>query len=300
MSTETLASTEGTSHVLAPSMKLQVTHRTRYDYASPVRESYNEVRLKPVTNAHQICESFLLKVLPAVRLSHYTDFHANWIHIFDIPNPHPSLQIESLSRVVTTSIAIPNDAMPAPLAKVTECQRMERCFDFLQESTHIERSPEVWRHALDVTAGQTDMWQAAQAIMRHVHSEFTYTPNVTTVHTHARDVLLDKRGVCQDLAHVMIAMCRALGIPALYVSGYLYNGPRDQLIGTQASHAWCEVFLPGIGWRGLDPTNAQQVDERYIKLAVGSDYADVPPVRGLYKGTTERKMEVEVHIEAIE
>ena len=300
MNADLLASFEGTSHVPAPSMRFQITHRTRYEYASPVRESYNEVRLKPVTNAHQTCESFLLKILPAVRLSHYTDFHANWIHHFDIPNPHPSLLIESLSRVVTKSIAIPVDATPAPLSRVAECHRMERCFDFLQESTHIERSPEVWRLALDVTAGHTDMWQAAQAIMRHVHSSFVYTPNVTTVHTHARDVLVDKRGVCQDLAHVMIAMCRALGIPALYVSGYLYNGPRDELIGTQASHAWCEVFLPGIGWRGLDPTNAQPVDERYIKLVVGGHCADVPPVRGTYKGTTERKMEVEVHIEVIE
>lgn len=295
-----LASPDAASRGPAPSMKLQVTHRTRYEYASPVRESYNEVRLKPVTNAHQVCEFFLLNVLPAVRLSHYTDFHANWIHIFDIPDPHSTLLIESTARVVTNSLVIQSEATPAPLDRVGECQRMERCFDFLQESTHIERSPEVWRHALDVTAGHTDMWQAAQAIMRHVHQEFAYTPNVTTVHTHARDVLRDKRGVCQDLAHVMIAMCRALGIPALYVSGYLYNGPRDHLIGTQASHAWCEVFLPGIGWRGLDPTNAQQVDERYIKLAVGADYADVPPVRGLYKGTTERRMEVEVHISLVD
>jgi transglutaminase-like putative cysteine protease len=208
--------------------------------------------------------------------------------------------IESTARVQTKSIAIPIDATPAPLERVAECQRMERCFDFLQESTHIERSPEVWRHALDVTVGQTDMWQAAQAMMRHIHQEFAYTPNVTTVHTHARDVLRDRRGVCQDLAHVMIAMCRALGIPALYVSGYLFDTTRDRLIGTQASHAWCEVFLLGIGWRGLDPTNNQQVDERYIKLAVGADYADVPPVRGLYKGTTERRMEVEVHLERLD
>ena len=87
---------------------------------------------------------------------------------------------------------------------------------------------------------------------------------------------------------------------ALYVSGYLYNGPRDHLLGSQASHAWCEVFIPGLGWCGLDPTNNQPTDERYIKLAVGRDYADVPPVRGHYKGTTDRKMEVEVHIESIE
>ncbi len=278
-------------------MKLQVTHRTHFSYAAPVRESFNEIRLRPMSNEHQNCESFLLRVLPAVKLSHYTDFHANWIHFFELPNPHNALSIESSAKVTTRSIVIPNDATPAPMARVGECQRMERCFDFLQESSYIERSPEAWRLALDITAGQTDMWQAAQAVMRHVHTHFTYIPNVTTVHTHMRDVMRDKQGVCQDLAHVMIGLCRALGIPTLYVSGYLYNGPRDTLLGSQASHAWCEVFLPGIGWRGLDPTNNQQVDERYVKLAVGSDYADVPPVRGHYKGTTDRRMEVEVLVE---
>jgi len=281
-------------------MKLQVLHRTRYSYSSPVRESFNEVRLRPVTNEHQACDSFLLKVLPAVRLSHYTDFHANWISFCEIPDPHLTLTIEANSRVTTRSLALPADATPAPLARVAECARMERCFDFLQETTYIERSPEAWRLALDITVGQTDMWQAALAVMHYVHANFVYTPNVTSVHTHMRDVLSDRRGVCQDLAHVMIGLCRALNIPALYVSGYLYNGPRDQLLGSQATHAWCEVFLPGIGWRGLDPTNDRQADEHYIKVAVGGDYADVPPIRGHYKGVTERRMEVEVLVERVE
>src|SRR5688572_6629238 len=141
-SAESLARKERTLHFPAPSMKLQVTHRTRYEYASPVRESFNEVRLRPVTNDHQTCDSFLLKVLPPVRLSHYTDFHANWIHIFDVPDPHTSLQIESLARVTTRSIAIPGDATPAPMERVGECQRMERCFDFLQDrkSTRLNSS----------------------------------------------------------------------------------------------------------------------------------------------------------------
>jgi transglutaminase-like putative cysteine protease len=97
----------------------------------------------------------------------------------------------------------------------------------------------------------------------------------------------------------MLAMCRALKIPALYVSGYLYNGPRDRLRGAQASHAWCEVFVPGVGWRGLDPTNDQLADERYVKLAVGRDYADVAPVRGSYRGTADQRLEVEVEVRRV-
>ncbi|MEO6788455.1 MAG: transglutaminase family protein, partial [Chthoniobacteraceae bacterium] len=181
-----------------------------------------------------------------------------------------------------------------------ECRRTERCFDFLQESTHVENSPEAWRLALDITAGTQDIWQAACAIMGHIHAKFAYTPNLTSVHTHMRDVLNDQRGVCQDFAHVMLGLCRAIHIPALYVSGYLYNGPSDHLLGSQASHAWCEVFIPGLGWCGLDPTNNQRTDERYIKLAVGRDYADVPPVRGHYKGTTDRTMDVDVIIERLD
>jgi transglutaminase-like putative cysteine protease len=281
-------------------MRLQVTHRTRYEYASPVRESFNEVRLKPVSNEHQLCDAFLLKVLPPVRLAHYMDFRANYVHFFDIPDPHTTLQIDSTARVTTESIALPLDATPAAMKQLPDCLRMERCFDFLQESSYIERSPEAWRLALDVTVGQTDIWQAAVAIMRHVHEGFSYVPNVTTVHTHMRDVLERRCGVCQDLAHVMIGLCRAIGIPALYVSGYLYNGPLDHRIGAQASHAWCEIFLPELGWRGLDPTNNQPVDDRYVKLAVGADYADVPPIRGMYKGTTDRRMEVDVQVERLD
>jgi transglutaminase-like putative cysteine protease len=190
--------------------------------------------------------------------------------------------------------------MPAPLAKVAECQRMERCFDFLQESTYIERSPEVWRLALDVTAGQTDAWQAALALMRFVHGNFAYDSLATSVHTHMTEVLQQRRGVCQDFAHVLLGLCRALRIPARYVSGYLYNGPSDQLLGAQASHAWCEIYLPDLGWRALDPTNNQQTNEHYVKVAVGRDYADVAPVKGHYKGTASKTLSVEVSVSTVE
>src|SRR5207249_9494245 len=100
----------------------------------------------------------------------------------------------------------------------------------------------------------------------------------------------------QDFAHVMLGMCRTLKIPARYVSGYLYNGPAEHFIGAEASHAWCEVFLPGFGWRGLDPTNNRQPDEHYVTIGVGRDYADIEPLKGHYRGTPERTMSVEVSV----
>jgi transglutaminase-like putative cysteine protease len=282
-------------------MKLQVFHRTRYDYAAPVRDSFNEARLQPLTADGQVCRQFLLKILPATRLTHYADLHRNTVHIFDLSEPHQSLVVEATSVVVT-----PVDRMLAvgqsttPLAAFATARWMDACHDFLQSSRYIEVDVDAWKLGLDVTAGISDAWQAAQAVMAHVNQAFTYTPAATTVHTHMRDVLRLRCGVCQDFAHVMIGLCRALKLPARYVSGYLYNGPADQLRGAQASHAWVEVYLPEFGWRGLDPTNNQQPDERYVRVAVGRDYADVSPLRGRYHGTGERKMSVDVLVSALE
>jgi len=271
-------------------MRFQIQHRTRYHYSSPVRESFNEVRLKPVTNEHQTVESFLLKVLPACRLKHYEDFRRNWIHHFEIPEPHSLLSIEATTRVSTKAHALPLDASSSPMDRLPECAQMERCFDYLQPSRYVDLDPVTWRLALDITAGITDIWQASVAIMRHIHTQFTYTPQSTTVHTRSSEVIAGRQGVCQDFAHVMVGLCRSVRIPALYVSGYLATERAS------ATHAWVEVFLPEIGWQPLDPTHNCAAGETYVKIAVGRDYAEVTPVRGHYKGTQDRQMEVEVSI----
>lgn len=275
-------------------MRYDIIHRTGYTYASPVRDSFNEVRLQPFSNDVQTVENFLLKVLPAARLQHHHDFYSNVVHRFEIPEPHSTLLVESQVRVATNNLPpLAPDAVTWPLARIGEAGREPRVFDFLQDSHYVEVTPEVWRFALDAAAGVTDNWQAAQALMRAVYGGLKYEPKSTTVHTHASDVLRDKRGVCQDFAHVMLGLCRALKIPALYVSGYLATETAS------ATHAWTEVLVPGIGWRGLDPTHNCQANETYIKLAVGRDYSDVAPVSGNYKGTRERKMEVSVSIRPV-
>jgi transglutaminase-like putative cysteine protease len=274
-------------------MKWEILHRTQYLYASPVTESFNEVRLNPVSNEYQQVNDFLLKVLPATRLRHHYDFYSNIVHHFDIPEPHTTLSVESFLHVTTLPIPpLPATETPFPLARIGEAAKAPRVFDFLQESRFVDLSPETWRFALDATHGATDTWQAALAVMDFIHSRTKYEPKSTNVHTHMSDVLKDKRGVCQDFAHAMIGLCRALKIPALYVSGYLATEVAS------ATHAWAEVLIPGVGWRALDPTHNRQTDETYVKIAVGRDYADVPPVTGNYKGTTDRKMDVSVKIKA--
>jgi transglutaminase-like putative cysteine protease len=276
-------------------MKFEILHRTTYIYASPVRDSFNEARLQPFSDALQNVDSFLLKVLPAARLHHRRDFYSNIIHHFEILEPHTHLQIESRLQITTRPRVLPGpEAAPWPLDRIGEAVREPRVFDFLQASHYVELSPEVWRLALDATVGLTDTWQAALALLRFIHTHFQYESLSTTVHTHMRDVLRERRGVCQDFAHVMIGLCRSLKIPALYVSGYLATEVAS------ATHAWVEVLVPGAGWLGLDPTHNRPADETYVKIAVGRDYADVPPVAGNYKGTTERKLEVKVEIRQLE
>jgi transglutaminase-like putative cysteine protease len=274
-------------------MKWEILHRTQYTYTSPVSESFNEVRLHPVSNEWQQVNDFLLKVLPATRLRHHRDFYSNIVHHFDIPEPHRMLLVESFLHVTThprPPLAVAE--RPFPLVRIGEAAREPRVFDFLQESRFVDMSPETWRCALNAAADATDTWQAALAIMQFIHDSIKYESKSTQVHTHMSDVLKKRRGVCQDFAHVMLGLCRSLKIPALYVSGYLATEIAS------ATHAWVEVLIPGIGWLGLDPTHNRQTDETYVKIAVGRDYADVPPVTGNYKGTTDRKMEVSVKIKA--
>jgi transglutaminase-like putative cysteine protease len=276
-------------------MKLDILHRTRYVYTSPVRDSFNDVRLEPPSIPEQTVESFLLRVLPAVRMKHYTDFYSNWIHHFEIPEAHTYLLIESQSRIVTHwPKPIPADAQLCPLSKIGDAANLERCFDFLQTSRYIEMEADAWRLALDATDGQTNVWPAALAIMRFTKDYLKYESRSTHVHTHMRDVIKDRRGVCQDFAHMMIGLCRSVKIPARYISGYLATE------AASATHAWVEVFIPGTGWRALDPTHNRQIDETYVKIGHGRDYGDVPPVSGNYRGTLERTMEVEVKITAVE
>jgi transglutaminase-like putative cysteine protease len=275
-------------------MKWDIIHRTSYTYATSVRDSFNEARLQPFSDEWQTVENFLLKILPAARLRHHHDFYSNVVHHFEIPEPHTTLMVESSLCVVTRPRPpLAATETPWPLARIGEAGREARVFDFLSDSHYVELSPEIWRLALDATVGVTDTWHAALALMKFIHENFKYESRSTTVHTHTRDVLQERRGVCQDFAHVMIGLCRTLKIPALYVSGYLATE------AASATHAWVEVLIPGVGWIPLDPTHNRQTDETYVKIAVGRDYADVPPMTGNYRGTTDRQMQVEVSIKAV-
>jgi len=281
-------------------MKLHILHRTHFAYRSPVRDSLNEVRLQPVETNDQQVESFALKISPYAQPKHQLDFYQNHVHRFDILAPHSTLEVEATSVVHTSTLTDPAKGPVVPLSAMAKCLDLANCYDFLQPSKYVTVDADIANVATSVIANHDNTWGAVIAIKRFIHDSFRYQPAVTNVHTKMSEALRLRQGVCQDFAHVMIGLCRALKIPARYVSGYLYNGPADQLKGAQASHAWLEVFLPGHGWIGVDPTNRLITGERHVKIAIGRDYADVSPIRGTYRGTGERTLQVEVLVSSAE
>lgn len=277
-------------------MRLRVFHRTRYVYRAPVCDSYNELRLRPATDDKSRLEFFLLKVHPPARLRHFRDNWFNYVHYFDLPEPHAELSIEAQSTINTTSpydggrpVGVKMDSLKSGLDDMV--------VPFLGDSRYVAISPEIWRLGIDIRDERQDVFETAEAVMHHINQNWTYSPNSTSVSTHTDEVMAVKQGVCQDFAHVMIGVCRSLGIPARYVSGYLYNGPDSHLRGAQASHAWCEVHVPGHGWFGLDPTNDTLADERHIKIATGRDYHDAAPVSGYFDGPPGATAALQVDLE---
>jgi transglutaminase-like putative cysteine protease len=273
-------------------MKWDITHRTHYQYPSPVFGSVNELHLEPISNEAQTLEFFELRTSPEARVGNYHDFYSNRVHHFEIADPHNELTIESHSIVTTRGLqGLALSDRPASRSQLKDVVKVGRCYDFIQTSRFVDTAPETWRLALDAIRDEDDVWQCALRLMEFVHQHLTYQSQSTSVHTHMREVLAARQGVCQDYAHVLLGLCRSLQIPALYVSGYLATEIAS------ATHAWVEVFVPGHRWQSLDPTHNCQPGETYVKLATGRDYADVPPVRGTYKGTVDHKLTVDVKVQ---
>ena len=283
----------------ASGMKLSVLHRTTFHYGMPVINSANTLRLEPCDFPCQKLLSSFIRVIPATRLKRFTDLFQNVTHYFELPNPHSKLEIESRLRVHNHPLVLTETSKTATLEAYGDPSISEWIWTYLQDSRWVSITPEIWRQAIDVTRGTFPVFGQACAVMAWINREFRYEAGVTAANTHLDEVFEIKCGVCQDFSHVMIGMCRSVGIAARYASGYLYNGPTDSLVGDQASHAWCEVYLPEVGWIGFDPTNNTLADERYVKVAVGLDYEDVAPVVGGYQGTGHCIMEVLVEVEKI-
>ncbi|MCZ8522927.1 MULTISPECIES: transglutaminase family protein [Paenibacillus] len=283
-------------------MKIEISHVTRYTYEDQVTDSVNEIRLTPRTNDRQSCFHHEVRVEPGTPLFTYEDYFGNRVHSFSVHQPHRELIIHVKATVTTMDRhqgeGLPQLPLHEQLALLAGEEFQNRYIEYLLPTGYTEETAELRAYAARYPLEDAGLYPWVKRLTRAIHSELTYDPSVTSVHTTALETLKLKRGVCQDYAHLMIAICRSRGLPARYVSGYHFVG--DLSGGSadfeQASHAWVEVHIPGTGWLGFDPTNNAEAGWRYIKLGHGRDYADIVPVKGVYRGTGRQKLDVSVDV----
>jgi transglutaminase-like putative cysteine protease len=282
-------------------MFYSIRHVTRFRYSAPIRESVMELRMQPHSEGPQALRSFQINTNPRAQLYAYTDHFGNAVYHFNVLRAHEELRIEA-SAVVEFA-----RRPPVPEAvDMLEWQRYNAYnlgddhFDLLEPSRFAPPSAPLQAFMQEIGLGKPagDPLSALRQLNSAIHGSFEYEPGITEVNSPIDHALEQRRGVCQDFAHIMIAAARLWGIPARYVSGYLYHRPKStDLSGADATHAWLECYLPSLGWVGFDPTNAMLADERHIRVAVGRDYADVPPTRGTFKGIAESELAIAVAVE---
>jgi transglutaminase-like putative cysteine protease len=270
-------------------MILEIQHETRLAYTEPFAEAVTEVRMEPVSDNDQSCRSFHLAVTPTTEVFRYQDGFGNRVHHFNLLNGRNEVRVLAAGIVEThpshrdledcTSV-YPLDADALGLDGL----------DFLQFRGPVWPSPRLTpvldslRPALGAKLGDF-----VRQVSGYINGYFEYAKDVTLASSPIDDVLERGKGVCQDFTHLMIAVLRSFGVPARYVSGYVHRPNKES-----QSHAWCEAFLPGLGWVGFDPTNDCIVNDHFIKVAVGRDFTDVPPNKGVYRGNAEETIQVRV------
>ncbi len=264
-------------------MKLEIVHQTRYRYTGPIAETVMEVRLRPMDGNGQRCVEFDLDVSSEIEPCSYRDGYGNTVHYFNLVRPHSRLSVTSRSIVET---GIEQDSDPGE----------DLVQDFLRFRSPVKDVPGVQelasRFPVANLASGTEIELALDELTLAISREFAYDRAVTNVYSDVDDVLALRSGVCQDFAHLFIAVARAMGVPARYVSGYIHD-PRGKRI-TGASHAWGEAWVPGRGWIGYDATHPVRITENHVRIAVGRDYGDAAPTRGVYVGSATGTMDVKV------
>ncbi len=280
-----------------------VRHITTFAYEPAVRESIMEVRVQPRNEAQQRCLTFSLDVNPGANIMDYRDFLGNTVHHFDIPGRQVQIKITAQALV---------EVFPIPCPQPSEVGSWEDLDENVSKGDYWEMLlPSHFAHSTDLLQQlareillerRQSPLQTLMDLNETLYRTFAYVPHSTQVDSPIDDALRNRQGVCQDLSHIMIALVRELRVPCRYVSGYLFHGEEDREDRSPegATHAWLEAFLPGPGWVAFDPTNNLVGSDRHIRIALGRDYADVPPTRGVYKGDAESELSVVVIVSPAE
>ena len=279
-------------------MLLEIRHHTEYRYAEPIRESLMELRMQPQTTARQRLISYELTVDPAAQVFAYADNYGNTVQHFDVPYPHDRLTISARTLVETsTPPPLPAYLDRAEWDHLSSEQVRGDWFDFLLPQGYTAITEKLAAFSKDLGLNNprsADPLTAVQRLCTTLYEELAYTPGVTEADSPIDHALDQRSGVCQDFSHIMIALCRQWGVPARYVSGYLYTDREADRSRPDATHAWVEAYFPSLRWVGFDPTNNLVAGERHVAVGWGRDYSDVPPSRGVYKGDVESELFVAV------
>ena len=287
-----------------------VEHETRYAYTAPVSQSWQLARLTPRPLPWQRLVSHSLQIEPgADERRDEVDSFGNTVTHFGLHGAHRVLSVRMICLVEVGERAAGTAAADAlPWEAVRDSIRRDPQQGDLVPASMCEPTPLVpyseaaLIYALPSFVHGRPWVEAVSDLMHRIHADFEFEPGATTVSTSVDEVLYQRRGVCQDFAHLMLACLRGIGLPARYVSGYLLTDPppgQPRLMGTDVSHAWVAAYAPGRGWVEFDPTNDQLADNRYITLTWGADFADVVPLRGVILGGGEQRMGVEVSVHPV-
>ncbi|MEM7576074.1 MAG: transglutaminase family protein [Planctomycetota bacterium] len=290
-------------------MQYAIRHETEYRYAQPVTLEHVSAHLRPRAVAFQTCQNFALDITPTpMQLREYCDYFGNPCTHFMIEGPHERLLVSATCRVHVRDRDKPTEGGCSAWESLRDALRADvsqaglEAFQYTFDSPLASGSHELRSYVSKSFKPGRPVFDAAQDLNRRIHQDFTFDPVATDVTTPVSKVFAERRGVCQDFAHLMIACLRTIGLPARYVSGYLRTEPppgKPRLIGADASHAWVSVYgaaAGGSGWLDLDPTNDCVVGSDHVTVAWGRDFADVTPVKGVILGGGEHTVQARVDI----
>lgn len=285
--------------MIAP-VRYEIEHITSYLYSSPVRRCVMSLCLQPREDCGQRLLRFEISTAPAAPLTSEQDWFGNTKHVLNIHREHEALTVTARSTVeVTPSAPLAGSLGAAAWEELHSWGKAFSHWDFTHASALARPSSALtaFMERWSIKA-EGDPLESLLQLSDTLHHGFRYVPGSTSVASPMEHILESGSGVCQDYAHVMIAIARSWGVPARYVSGYLHVGGRaTEQEPETAMHAWVECWLPDLGWIGFDPTNQSVAGERYVRVAVGRDYQDVPPTRGVLQGGEGSKLAVSVRIQ---
>lgn len=274
-----------------------VEHLTEFCYNNPIRENVFVLNMMPLQDENQKLDWYNLKIFPEAKIFQYKDHYGNSKHFFNILKNHQNLRIiSSFQATVSSPKEIPDHLSKKAWEDLKELKQSGYLWDWFQFGYFTRASSQLKEFLLkEGIKKEIDPLTSLKQLNKRLFSLFTYRPKSTNVHSSIEEILTFRQGVCQDYTHVMVTIARLWGIASRYVSGYLYQKRGDELTSAaNESHAWCECYLPSLGWLGFDPANNKMVDLQHIKTAIGKDYKEVSPHNGFFKG--KAKSELTVHV----